>query len=617
MVPLIEHILPPRVLGDYGPTPLVDVLNDFLAQNQYRVIGLEGPGCTTALRYIQAWADREGLSIATSDGSWLPTQAQALALLQLTANCQGRVDKKLRLCEWGRDEFIDYLLAYYPRECKRVMATLAHVDTHYAMGSPIVWQPYLERLAADEELIDPDQFILREIDKELQSPTELGKIADELLIPRQEKEAVEVELKWQYSDRIARWLRIEDVKRTLMARRLAEHVCNCNRAMLKRRWSGELLKQTARVLASTFDSAESLNYSLTDLASVTDFLQRSADKNRYSSTAISLLNRLVAGWKPYLQRSVDLSFADFRGAKWSGCGLRNANLLSTRLSHADLTGADLSHAVIHGTRFNRAAMSDAKLNHTDGREASFVDANLTRADLSYCQFREANFSRALLKECDFSDSDFDRVNLRGVDLRNATCNDCSFYLVSFDDAQLDGASFRGVYFKRVSFKGATLTGTNLQESIFAATTDLELMDLSGCRLAGAKLQGVYLTDSTAQNSSFKLADLSQAGLAGIVWENCDLRGADLRGAAFHMGSTRCGLVDSPFPSHGTRTGFYTDDYVDLSYKHPEQVRKAALIGCDLRGALLQGCDFYLVDVRDCQLDPDQRELMASCGAIME
>lgn len=613
MAPLNEHILPPRVSGDYGPTLLVDVLNDFLAQNQYRVIGLEGAGCTEALRYVQAWADREGLSIATSDGWWLPTQAQALALLQLTTNCQGRVDKKLRLCEWGRDEFIDYLLAFHPTACKRVMATLAHVDTHYAMGSPIVWQPYLERLATDEELIDPDQFILKEIDAELQSPIELAKIADELLTPSQK----EVDLTWRYSDRIARWLRIEDVKSTLMARRLAQHVCNRNRAMLKRRWSGELLKQTARVLASTFDSVESVNYGLTDLASVTDFLQRSADKNRYSSTAISLLNRLVAGWKPYLQRSVDLSFADFRGAKWSGCGLRSANLRSTRLSHADLSGADLSHAVIHGTRFNRAAMSDVKLNHAHGREASFVDANLTRADLSHCRFTEANFSRALLKECDFSHSDFDRVNMRGVDLRNSICNNCGFYLVSLDDAQLDGASFRTVYFNRVSFKGATLSGTNFEESIFAATTDLELMDLSGCRLAGAKLHGVYLTDSTAQNSSFKLADLSQAGLAGVVWENCDLRGADLRGAAFHMGSTRCGLVDSPFPSHGTRTGFYTDDYVDLSYKHPEQVRKAALIGCDLRGALLQGCDFYLVDVRDCQLDPDQRELMASCGAIME
>ncbi len=61
----------------------------------------------------------------------------------------------------------------------------------------------------------------------------------------------------------------------------------------------------------------------------------------------------------------------------------------------------------------------------------------------------------------------------------------------------------------------------------------------------------------------------------------------------------------------------TDDYIDLSYKHPEQVRKAALIGCDLRGAILYGCDFYLVDVRDCLLDPEQRELMASCGAILE
>ena len=79
------------------------------------------------------------------------------------------------------------------------------------------------------------------------------------------------------------------------------------------------------------------------------------------------------------------------------------------------------------------------------------------------------------------------------------------------------------------------------------------------------------------------------------------RGADLRGASFHMGSSRSGLVDSTIASLGTRTGFYTDDYNEQDFKSPEEIRKANLRGADLRGAKIDGVDFYLVDLRDAPL----------------
>ncbi len=116
-----------------------------------------------------------------------------------------------------------------------------------------------------------------------------------------------------------------------------------------------------------------------DLSRVIEFLQRSADKNRYSSTAISLLNLLVAGWKPNLQRSVDLSWADFRGAQWASCGLRKANLRSVQLNDADLSGADLREAMVHKASFDRANMIDVKMGYIKGREASFAATNLCRA----------------------------------------------------------------------------------------------------------------------------------------------------------------------------------------------------------------------------------------------
>ena len=84
-------------------------------------------------------------------------------------------------------------------------------------------------------------------------------------------------------------------------------------------------------------------------------------------------------------------------------------------------------------------------------------------------------------------------------------------------------------------------------------------------------------------ADFRQAILRNAGLADVQWEMADLREADLRNCSFHMGSSRSGLVGSPYPSHGTRTGFYTDTVDEQYYKRPEEIRKANLCGADLRG----------------------------------
>jgi hypothetical protein len=77
------------------------------------------------------------------------------------------------------------------------------------------------------------------------------------------------------------------------------------------------------------------------------------------------------------------------------------------------------------------------------------------------------------------------------------------------------------------------------------------------------------------------------------------------------------FVMSPYPSHGTRTGFYTDDLEELSFKSPEEVRRGAMIRSDLRGAKLMGVDFYLIDLRETQLTPDQRRQVVATGGIVE
>jgi uncharacterized protein YjbI with pentapeptide repeats len=84
-----------------------------------------------------------------------------------------------------------------------------------------------------------------------------------------------------------------------------------------------------------------------------------------------------------------------------------------------------------------------------------------------------------------------------------------------------------------------------------------------------------------------------------------------------MGSSRSGLVNSPYACEGSKTGFYTDDLEDLTFKRPEEVRKANLRGADLRGAKADGVDFYLVDLREAKLDPPLREQASATGAIFD
>ena len=91
----------------------------------------------------------------------------------------------------------------------------------------------------------------------------------------------------------------------------------------------------------------------------------------------------------------------------------------------------------------------------------------------------------------------------------------------------------------------------------------------------------------------------------------------MREAAFHLGSSRSGLVGSPIACEGSRTGFYTDDWSEQDFKSPEEIRKANLCGADLRGARIDNVDFYLVDLRGALLDPEQVVHIRRCGAILE
>ena len=146
--------------------------------------------------------------------------------------------------------------------------------------------------------------------------------------------------------------------------------------------------------------------------------------------------------------------------------------------------------------------------------------------------------------------------------------------------------------------------------------DFEGSEAEGVNFVGADLLGANFTSSRMPGANFANANLNGAKLGDVNWEGVNLTYAKLRGCTFHFGSSRSGLVGSPIASEGSRTGFYTDDFDQQTYRPPEEIRKANLCGADLTGADLTDTDFYLVDLRGAIYTPEQFEHLRRCGAIL-
>jgi uncharacterized protein YjbI with pentapeptide repeats len=601
-------IVRPRVLSpDSGEALLLEDeilrLLDAGAAGVVVLVGPVGSGKATAMEHLAAvlppgW-DRKGLVVQAKTGG--------------TSEPDSRVSKlefpprRYRLAGWQRDDLIEYLLAAHRRQCASVMARIHPLDFSLLGSLPELWRIVLDELVADPALPDARRALHRHLE---------GLLSDTDLLERTRSACLNAELASKpdpmdtvlglarpgFEKRLVRLLQQPAVRCLLAAERIAadlhsEAACD----FLAHRLPRPLVEATA-ILARGSKRAQ-------------EHVERLLSGPPWShAMSVSLLVALDPSWKPPLVPTLEGAYLD--GARWSGVNLTFTDLIDASLQGADLREANLTSARLIRANLRQAHLEGATLVHVRASEADFRGANLASVDAL-----KANLYQAQLEGSDWTAAFLHEVNFTEANLKGAVFACSSLHQACFVDACLDGADFSGAdlagaslikqCLRRARWEGARFQKADLRHA------DLEGLCLPGACFAGAQMQGALLTGTVMPGANFQAARLTGAGLADIDWEGADLRCADLRHVSFHLGTTRCGLVDSPLACEGSRTGFYTDDYNEQTYKSPEEIRKANLRGADLRGARLKWTDFYLVDLRGARLDPEVVPMLRSSGAILD
>jgi uncharacterized protein YjbI with pentapeptide repeats len=591
--------------------PLDDQIGQIIEEGRFNRVGLiggPGSGKTMAIQHLAAvlppWAlakvyladDPQGDTnlvaaegkrnlLIISVGSWLPPSPGGTVFYSLAA--------------WGQDDVIEYLLSAHWDRCASVMARLRTSDDRaFLKGIPELWAVVLDQMARDESIGNVRAAIRRELaewfDRNPRARattasfclTGVGQNTDPVLNLALSALSGETPSRTQSAQGLLRLIRHRPVALLLAADRIKDLVEHGRAdSIFGQRFSYDLVQETAMVIAGNTVALQHLS----------DWLDRSEQAHVHPMAA-SLMHAAAPGWRPGPDSRLRLTGAYLPRAAWPGLNLSRGNLESADFREADLNKANLKKSQATHARFPRANLQGALLDSWVALDADLSGANLGSVHAMCANFHQANLAGAHLVEANLWRANLQKANIEGADFTRA----------NLEEARLNGLKLSTARFDLARFGGADLRDCDLEDMVLAVPD-----------FHDADLRNALLTGSRMQEANFLGADLRGAGLAEIDWPGALLHDADLRGASFHLGSSRSGLVDSPIACEGSRTGFYTDDYYDQDIKPAEEIRKANLRGADLRGANIEGVDFYLVDLRDAKYTRTQAEYFHHCRAILQ
>jgi uncharacterized protein YjbI with pentapeptide repeats len=584
-----------------------------LAAGVRGVVYLSGPagsGKSTALEHLSAVLPPDAPVILLDEDTGpeaIPSGPERLVIRAERSPSREVSSHDCQLARWTDDDWIEYLLATHHDRCGEILARLP--DRERLQGNPELCVAAMEATAADADITGVSAALRQRLESLL--PTEemfdrgrvlcLNALTDGgFSVVMMEEFAADIALPIQAT----RLLRHRVVQLLLATERVIADLRGrepCS--YLSIRLPRELIQAVGTEIAG---DAEVLQY-LRDLLAG-DFWSH--------AMAASLLHAASPSWAPQPGQWYILTGAYLDRVAWAGADLSQITARDADFSYADLTGAKLD-----GMSIGFAKLRHARLARASVHDLRAIDADLTGADLSEVSGEGTRWDGATLRRARLVEAVLPRATFRGADLRNAV-----LARADLRDAILTGARLTGADFTKAILYDVQLAHLSLGGAIFSgaelAGADLTGCDLKGMDLAGVDLSGACLAEATLTFTVLRDADLTRARLrdawmGGINLERACLRDADLRRVTFHMGSSRSGLVSSPLACEGSRTGFYTDDADEQYFKSPEEIRKANLRWADLRGARIEGVDFYLVDLRGALYDPDQEAHFRRCRAILD
>jgi uncharacterized protein YjbI with pentapeptide repeats len=625
----------PRVIAPQSGEAILleDAIGPYLQAHVHGPIAIVGPigsGKSTAIRHLASLVPRSLHALLLDEPDFRSVMEGAryqLVIYAARALHAAAHIAEFRLAPWTDDEVLEYLMERHREACASALKRLrGSADRGELAGNPELLSLVLERLSADAGVADARTALCREVEGLFPDGARYDDAGRVCLAALQDRAVEAVAglrelLLAGASIRAARALRHRAIQVVVGAQRLARDLeAGRPTAFLAGRLPDDLLAEAA---AAVRDRPRALDH--------LRLLTRS-DWRAAHATAASLL--VGTGWRPDPLARCDLRKAVLRRASWASADLERADLRGADLSDADLEDACLDGTSAAKARFRAVRARRMSMCGMWGVAADFTGADLTDATGDLAHLERARFDgarmdgarlpHASLREASFDGAGLFMATLRGADLRGASLRNARLALSCLVSARLEGADIEGADFAGANLEAADLTGLPLRRAAFSGVRlacarmnrcDLEGLFLPGVVLEGASLTLAILTGARLPRAKLRRATLGGARLADVDLEGADLSQADLRHATFHMGSSRSGLLFLG-PSEGTRTGFYTDEALDMRFKRPEEVRVANLRGADLRGARLDGTDFYLVDLREARYTPEQEAHFRRGGAIL-
>ena len=526
---------------------------------------------------------------------------------------------RLTLSPWSLDDSIEYLLARFPDCCPSVIGRLTDRQMTYEHLTPFLWTQVLDEMAKDREATEPISILAKLtrvrwqefLDQQAQnrkkpmwfglpSPPTINELLERLIKKRSFQ--IKASDYTHYPSHAMKILAFTPVLHFLMSEWLADRIRTGNLSILKNHYPPDLLRSAATLVRDDAEAKSQMVFGLTD--------------SSISSTCASILSFTGSPFQPPPNSIFNLRHAQLEKVHWIGASVKSL---------------DTSHGKFDQCIVERCSIEDWKAIEYSLLSVSFRNCDLHRFTLENSWIAQAEFHSCNLSGCDMTNTELNGVELTDCEMSHGWFTSCKMTDVSmqrckltlsrgvhsvlkrltiryctFDGANWSGVDFRKCVLENVSFKAANLEHSNLDE-----------LDLLGCQFAKAKMEACSMTGTRLRNASLADARLRFAKLGYVDWQGCNLRNADLSGCLFHLGGSRSGLVGSPYPSHGTRTGFYRDDLEELIFKDPQDVCRARIVQCDLTGAKIQDVDFYLVDLRGSIVSASQRDQILSTGGIID